>query len=71
MRSYNIVTDRFKNIIPVLGWVFNDQYLNYENEIARWTDIPVLGSVPYTANINTEFIAMQAKVLKEQLESLL
>jgi dethiobiotin synthetase len=23
--------------INVLGWVFNDQYLDYANEIANWT----------------------------------
>ncbi|HTE25102.1 dethiobiotin synthase [Flavitalea sp.] len=57
--------------LPVLGWVFNDQYLSYENEIARWTNTPRLGSVPFTANVNPEFVSTQAKVLKEQLENIL
>jgi dethiobiotin synthetase len=57
--------------LPVLGWIFNDQYLDYENEIARWTNIPALGSVPFTANANREFVAAQAKVLKDQLEKIL
>jgi dethiobiotin synthetase len=57
--------------LPVLGWVFNDQYLDYENEIARWTNTPSLGSVPFAANANLEFVATQAKVLKEQLEKFL
>lgn len=57
--------------LPVLGWVFNDQYLDYENEIAGWTNLPRLGSVPFTANANPEFISAQAKVLREKLETLL
>lgn len=54
--------------LPVVGWVFNDQYLNYENEIAMWTNIPRLASVPFTANVNAAFITAQARVLREQLE---
>ena len=57
--------------LPVLGWVFNDQYLNYEDEIASWTNIPGLGSIPFSANVDPEFVATQAKVLKEQLEKIL
>ncbi len=26
--------------LPVLGWIFNDQYLHYEDEIVRWSGIP-------------------------------
>ncbi|RYY22403.1 MAG: dethiobiotin synthase [Chitinophagaceae bacterium] len=57
--------------LPVLGWIFNDQYLDYENEIANWTNIPRLGSVPFTANANSEFVARQATILKERLENIL
>ena len=57
--------------LPVAGWVFNDQYLKYENEIADWTGIPVLGSVPFTPMVSPGFVTAQAKVFKEQLENIL
>ena len=53
--------------LPILGWVFNDQYLDYENEIANWTQYPRLGSVPFTDNITASFVAEQSHKLKEQL----
>jgi dethiobiotin synthetase len=30
--------------IPVLGWIFNDQFMDYENDIAGWSDLPILAS---------------------------
>jgi dethiobiotin synthetase len=57
--------------LPVVGWVFNDQYLNYEKEIADWTGIPALGSVPFTPMVSPGFVTAQAKVFKEQLENIL
>ena len=32
--------------LDVAGWVFNDQYMDYEQEIARWSGYPALFSVP-------------------------
>ena len=55
--------------LPVIGWVFNDHYLDYENEIAKWTDYPRLGSVPFAENATAEFIRIQAGILKPQLET--
>src|SRR5581483_8557036 len=26
--------------LPVIGWVFNDQYLDYEEEIVQWSNFP-------------------------------
>lgn len=53
--------------LAVLGWVFNDQYLDYEHEIVSWSQFPGLGSVPFTDNITASFVAEQAVNLKEQL----
>jgi dethiobiotin synthetase len=55
--------------LPVIGWVFNDHYLDYENEIAKWTDYSRLGSVPFAENATAEFIRIQAGILKPQLET--
>jgi len=32
--------------LDVAGWVFNDQYMNYEAEIAGWSGYPILFSLP-------------------------
>ena len=57
--------------IPVIGWVFNDQYLNYEEEIVKWSNIPRLASIPWTDNINGTFINSQAAAIKKQLKDIL
>jgi dethiobiotin synthetase len=57
--------------LSVLGWVFNDHYLDYENEIAMWTEYPRLGSVPFTSNADAGFVRTQGKVFKAQLEKFL
>ena len=32
--------------LDVAGWIFNDQYMNYEQEIVQWSGYPALFSVP-------------------------
>ena len=50
--------------IDVIGWVFNDQYLSYEEEIVRWSGYPKIASIPFVDKINKNFILEQAKVVK-------
>jgi dethiobiotin synthetase len=57
--------------IPVIGWVFNDQYLNYEEEIVQWSNFPRIASIPWTENINGTFINSQAAAITKQLKELL
>lgn len=57
--------------IPVIGWVFNDQYLNYEEEIVKWSNYPRIASIPWTDNINGTFINSQAAAIKKQLKDIL
>jgi dethiobiotin synthetase len=52
----------------VLGWVFNDQFMHYEKEIAAWTQLPILGSVPFQDNPGTAFINQQAALIKPGLK---
>ncbi len=33
--------------LDVAGWAFNDHYMNYESEIADWSDYPILFSLPF------------------------
>ena len=51
--------------IRTVGWIFNDNYLDYEHDITRWSGIPSLGSIPYAPHIDSDFIIMQAERLKK------
>jgi len=53
--------------LDVAGWIFNDQYLDYEDEIVKWSGYKKLGTVPKVAEINRAFIQEQAERLKQTL----
>jgi dethiobiotin synthetase len=57
--------------LPVIGWVFNDQYLDYEDEIVKWSNFPRIASIPYSENINGTFINSQAAAISKQLKAFL
>lgn len=54
--------------LNVLGWIFNDQYLDYEREIVDWSGYSLIGSVPLLPIIDKEHIAQQALRLREALK---
>ena len=56
--NHSLLTARVckENKIDVAGWIFNDQYMNYEKEIEAWTGYPAIASIPFTKNIDKEFI---------------
>jgi dethiobiotin synthetase len=47
--------------LDVVGWVFNDQYLNYEHEIVRWSGFPSLFSVPLMNPVSKQTILRAAE----------
>jgi dethiobiotin synthetase len=47
--------------LDVAGWVFNDQYMNYEHEIARWSGYPSLFSVPLMNPLSRQAILSAAE----------
>jgi len=57
--------------LPVIGWIFNDQYLDYEEEIVQWSNFPRIASIPYSENINGTFINTQAAAISKHLKALL
>ena len=57
--------------MDVAGWIFNDQYMMYEDEIVRWSGFPKIGSIPFTKNPDKSFIAEQALQIRENLKLLL
>ncbi len=53
--------------LDVAGWIFNDNYLHYEQEIADWSRYPVLGSLPRLETVNRESVREMALNLKKPL----
>lgn len=53
--------------LDVLGWIFNDHYMNYEQEIAAWSGYPCLASIPLGPQVNKQFIREQAIQVKPSL----
>ena len=56
--------------ISVTGWIFNDQYLHYEDEIVRWTGYPRIASIPFFKPSRL-FVEEQAMIVREQLAAYL
>lgn len=57
--------------LKVAGWIFNDQYLHYEEEIVKWSGLPSLASIPHYENPDTEFIRRQAELVRPSLTAAL
>ena len=57
--------------IPVIGWIFNDQYLDYEEEIVRWSNFPKIASIPYSNHEDGIFINSQVAAISRQLKAFL
>ena len=53
--------------IKVLGWIFNDEYMDYENEIVQWSGFPWIASVRNLPVINKSVIHSQSVKMKEHL----
>jgi dethiobiotin synthetase len=53
--------------LNVAGWIFNDRYLHYEEQIVHWSGYPRIASIPKAETINKAFINTQAALLKETL----
>ncbi len=53
--------------LDVLGWVFNDRYMSYEDEIVHWSGYPRIASIPVVEKADAAFIASQARLIKEAL----
>ncbi len=57
--------------LDVIGWIFNDQYLDYEKEIEKWAGYPGIYSIPHSDAPDKEFVSEQAKHLAKRLKPLL
>lgn len=53
--------------LDVIGWIFNDQYLDYEREICEWSGYSKIGSIPHSARPDKEFVAEYGKKFRMPL----
>ena len=67
--NHSLLTARAltKQGIKVMGWIFNDEYLDYESEIVAWSGFPWIASVRKLPVINKSVIHSQSVKMKEQL----
>lgn len=56
--------------IEVIGWVFNDKYMDYEEEIIGWSGYPKICTLPFSASVTKAFISIQANRIKTRLQSI-
>ena len=57
--------------LDVLGWIFNDQYLAYEDEIVHWSGFPKIGSIAFSEKPDKEFIRGQALLIADALKKII
>lgn len=60
-----------KEKVNVLGWIFTEEYQNYENEIADWSGYPVITSVKHLPVISKETIKAEAIKMLPKLKAIL
>ena len=53
--------------IDVVGWIFNDQYMHYEEEITAWSGYPKIASMPFADTIDKAFVKEQAGRIRASL----
>jgi dethiobiotin synthetase len=57
--------------LDVMGWIFNDQYLAYEDEIVQWSGFPKIGALPFSGNPDKAFVREQAALLRPSLNKII
>ncbi len=60
-----------KEKVNVAGWIFTEEYKNYEDEIAGWSGFPVIARVKHLPVISRETIKEQAFKIRPLLKSIL
>lgn len=67
--NHSLLTAAFcrSNDINVLGWIFTDSYMSYEDEIVAWSGYDKIASIPKLVNIDEPTILAEAKRIKPML----
>lgn len=53
--------------ISCLGWIFNDQFMDYEEEIVAWSGFKKLGSFPFDDHFNATTVTRWAEEIRPNL----
>jgi dethiobiotin synthetase len=57
-----------QNNLDVAGWMFNEDFMNYEEEIEAWSGYTKIATVPTCEHINAMFVQQQAMLIKHSLQ---
>ncbi len=57
--------------LDVLGWIFNDQYLAYEDEIVNWSGFPKIATIPFSQTPGKLFVTEQAALISKVLNKMI
>lgn len=60
-----------KEKINVAGWIFTEEYKNYEKEIGDWSGYPVIATINHLPVISKETIKTEAMKLRPLLKTIL
>ena len=60
-----------KEKIKVAGWVFTENFMTYEQQIAAWSGYPVIASVKHLPFITKEVVRAEAEAMLPNLEKFL
>ncbi len=60
-----------KQKIKVAGWIFTENYMTYEQQIAAWSGYPVIASVRHLPIITKEIIKAEANAMLPNLQKFL
>jgi dethiobiotin synthetase len=69
--NHSLLTAAACQGLRVAGWIFNDQYMRYEEEIAQWSGLPAIASIPFEDDLSSDFIREQAAGIRPALQSAL
>lgn len=58
-------------IINVAGWIFTDEYKNYEEEISEWSGYPVITKINHLPVISKKTIKAEAMKIRPLLKAIL
>ena len=57
-----------QNNLDVIGWMFNENFMNYEEEIETWSGYTKIATVPTCEHVNAVFVQQQALLIKHSLQ---
>ncbi len=57
--------------IKVAGWIFTEDFMDYEMQIARWSGYPIIGSIRHQENITKESVKALAEEILPSLQKFL